>query len=532
LFFQNQFRFFSAEIDSNPHECLFFRIMPHTDPKGTGIYLEPPVRQNPRLLRSPYVLLLGAFTVSRAVYYLLGVRFDAEGLDWYFQFLDPELLRHNLVQSLFYLHMQPPGYNLFAGVVLKLFPHAYAAAFHAVHLAFGAAVTCLLFYLMRRLGVRVRLALIATALFMVSPGVVLFENFILYEYQMMFFLTVSAALLFHFSARRRAVSALGFIACQFWLVMIRNQYHVVYFAFIFAVFLYFTGRPERRVVAGVGSVLLAVVLAVYLKNQILFGQFVSSTYLGMNISALTTYQLTPEEKEAFVSRGAISRASTEMCIGAPLSSYYPFIIMPPKTSIPALDQEVKPSGVVNLNHKGFLEVQKIYTKDALFVLRHHPMAYLRGIAIAWYTYFLPAGDLRDFEHNRSRIEGIERFSDIVFCGQFKYTADKKELRRLKAGGNGLSLVLYTGIFLLIVLPALFIFGVRFLWRGVRRKTLAAPQALMLGFLLFNVFYLTSVSNFFGCFENNRYRFPLDGFFVVLAALALEQVWRRLIRRPI
>jgi hypothetical protein len=504
--------------------------MPPTNPKGTGMSLESPVRQNQGLLRSPYLLLVGAFTVSRIVYYLLGVRFDASGLGWYFQFLDPELLRHNLVQSLFYMHNQPPGYNLFAGVVLKLFPYAYASAFHAVNLAFGAAVTCLLFYLMRCLGVSERLALVTTALFMVSPGVVLFENFILYEYQMMFFLMVSAALLFHFSARRRAVSAMGFLACQFWLVMLRNQYHVVYFVFIFAVLLFFTGRTERRIVAATGSVLCAIILALYLKNQILFGQFVSSTYLGMNISALTTYQLTPAEKEAFVSKGEISRASTDMCIGAPLSQYYPFITLPPKTSIPVLDQELKRSGVVNFNHKGFLEVQKIYMKDALFVLRHHLIAYLRGIAISWFTYFLPAGDLRDFEHNRSCIEGIERFSDIVFCGQFKYTADKKELRRLKAGGNSMSLVLYTGVFLLIVIPALFIFGVLFLGRGIRRKTLAMPQALMLGFLIFNVFYLTSVSNFFGCFENNRYRFPLDGFFVVLAALALEQTWRRLIPR--
>jgi len=281
----------------------------------------------------------------------------------------------------------------------------------------------------------------------------------------------------------------------------------------------------------VGSILLAVVLAIYFKNQILFGHFVSSTYLGMNISALTTFQLTPEEKAIFVSQGSISRASTDACIGAPLSAYRPYITMPVKTSIPALDQESKPSGVVNLNHKGFLEVQKIYTKDALFILRHYPIAYIRGIAISWFTYFLPPGDLRDFELNRSHIRGIERFFDIVFCGQFKYTSDKKALRQLKGAGNGRSLVLYTGIFLIIGLPALLIFGVWFMYHGIRRRTLDIPQVLLLGFLLFNIFYLTMVSNFLGCFENNRYRFPLDGFYVVLAALAIDTIRKRLIRPP-
>jgi hypothetical protein len=133
----------------------------------------------PRQGRAWYALLLLIFTASRIIYYLLGVRFDARGLTWFFQFIDPELLRHNLLQSLFYLHMQPPGYNLFLGIVLKFFSQHEAAAFHTVHLVFGAAITCMLFYLMKNLGIRAWIAFAAAALFMVSPGVVLFENFIL-----------------------------------------------------------------------------------------------------------------------------------------------------------------------------------------------------------------------------------------------------------------------------------------------------------------------------------------------------------------
>jgi hypothetical protein len=500
---------------------------------GTGKNKEIPARRGWRKRReSPYLLLLFIVTASRAVYYLLGVRFDASGLDWFFQFLDPELLRHHLLQSLLYLHIQPPGYNLFAGIVLKLFPHAYATAFHAVHLVFGAVQICLLFYLMRCFRVGARLAFLVTGLFAISPGVVLFENFILYEYQMMFFLIVSAAFLFNFLVYHRTGSAIGFLLCQFWLVLVRNQYHLVYFAAIFIMLLFLATKQNRRLIALVGSTLLALVLSLYIKNQILFGQFVSSTYLGMNISTLTTAQLTPHEKAMFVSLGAISRASAETCIGAPLSSYYPYITMPSKTSVPALDQELKHSGVVNLNHKGFLEVQKIYSRDGLFILRHYPKAYLRGIAISWFTYFLPPGDLRDLGNNRSHIQGVERFFDIVFCGQFKYSEDKKVLRQLKAAGNGASLLLYTGIFLILVLPSLFMFGGCFLYQGIRRKTLPAPQAVVLGFMLFNIFYITAISNFFGCFENNRYRFPLDGFFVVLAGLALERIGRKFIHRSI
>jgi hypothetical protein len=482
-----------------------------------------------RLLRSPYALLLLIFIASRAAYYQLGVRFDARGVDWFSQFLDPELLRHHLLQSLFYLHQQPPGYNLFLGVVLKLFPTTYGAAFHAIHLVFGAVIACFLFHLMRCLGVGVRLAFTATVLFIVYPGFVLRENFILYEYQMLFLLMGSAVFLFHFFERRSAASAIGFLVCQFWLVMVRNYFHMVYFAAIFVLLLYFT-RHNRRLVAGVGSILVAVILGIYLKNFVVFGQFTSSTWLGMNMGFIT-YQLNPQERQFFASQGKLSRISTEMNLGVPLSAYRPYITMPAKTSIPALDQETKPSGSINYNHLGFLEVGKIYMKDGLFIIRHYPKVYVRSVVIAWFAYFLPTGDFSFFDLNLPRIRGIERFFDIVFFGQFKQ-ASGKELRQLHAQGTGLLLVMYTGIFLLIGLPALVIFGTWFLYRGVRKRTLDTPQGVLLGFMLYNIAYITAVVNFLSTFENNRYRFPLDGYFVVIAALALDQIRRKFIRRAL
>ena len=36
------------------------------------------------------------------------------------QYLDPLLLKSDLLKSLFYLHSQPPIFNLFLGIVLKL----------------------------------------------------------------------------------------------------------------------------------------------------------------------------------------------------------------------------------------------------------------------------------------------------------------------------------------------------------------------------------------------------------------------------
>ena len=65
------------------------------------------------------------FALSRLGYYLAGVRFDARPILHYYQFVDPQLLKHRLIESMYYLHVQPLGLNIYTGIALKLFPQSY-----------------------------------------------------------------------------------------------------------------------------------------------------------------------------------------------------------------------------------------------------------------------------------------------------------------------------------------------------------------------------------------------------------------------
>jgi len=72
----------------------------------------------------PLLFLLGVFALSRAVYYLMGVRFNSELFPPFWHSVDVNFLVNDLWNSLFYLHTQPPFLNGFVGVVYKLFPKA------------------------------------------------------------------------------------------------------------------------------------------------------------------------------------------------------------------------------------------------------------------------------------------------------------------------------------------------------------------------------------------------------------------------
>jgi hypothetical protein len=482
--------------------------------------------------RTLYALLAMAFAVSRLGYYLLGVRFDARPVLHYYQFVDPELLKHRLFESLFYLHIQPPGWNLYTGAVLKVFPISYPAVFHFIYLLLGLGICWSTYYLMRMCGVSRWLALTLVTWFIVSPGVVLFENYMLYEYLVSFLLLVAAVALVRFARDARTVSVVLFFAALFGLVLVRNFFHLVYFASILAA-LAFLSRMRRRGVLLCGALPLLAILGLYAKNWALFGSFSGSTWMGMTMDTITAHQLTSEEARDFASRGVISPASL-LDVGSPIDLYRPYIEIPAHTGIPVLDDCVTSTGAANFNCLAFLQVQRIYTRDGLTLLRNYPVVYLRSIETAWFTYFLPAGDFPFFDLNRPKIHAIDRFWNVVFFGQFKEASNRKELRRLAARGARLSLALYTGVFLMIGLPALWLWGVYYLVTGVRGKTLDPPVAMLIGFLLLNIAYVTAIANSLSSFENNRYRFPLDAFYVVLLGVALTKVppqlalgwWRR------
>lgn len=63
--------------------------------------------------------LSAVFVAFRLWFAHAGGSYIASPLDSAKQFLDPTLLQHDLLSSLWYLHSQPPLFNLFLGLVLK-----------------------------------------------------------------------------------------------------------------------------------------------------------------------------------------------------------------------------------------------------------------------------------------------------------------------------------------------------------------------------------------------------------------------------
>ena len=136
--------------------------------------------------------VISIFLVSRTVVWLLGLEFEATTLGWFWQYIDVDLLKNNLVQSLFYLHSQPRGFNLFLGGVLKLFPTQAVLAFSTIYFVCGLILSISLFLLMCKVGISVILSVFLMCLFLINPSTTLFENWLFYTYPVVTLLCLSA----------------------------------------------------------------------------------------------------------------------------------------------------------------------------------------------------------------------------------------------------------------------------------------------------------------------------------------------------
>ncbi|HYL78120.1 MAG TPA: hypothetical protein VEU96_28150 [Bryobacteraceae bacterium] len=477
--------------------------------------------------RKPELIVLAGYLVTRVAYYYAGIRFQAFPIREYWQFIDVRLMRFDLLRSLWYLHMQPPGFNLIIGLIVKLFPREYPVVCQLLYLGAGIGITLGLMNLMRRFRIPDSLRVILVLLFICNPGVVFYENFVIYEYLVLFLLVVAAILLFRFIETPTLGRSAAFFGSLLALVMLRNQFHLIWLCAITLGLLWLAPRLRRQTLIGAAPC-LAIVLALYVKNWILFGQFTSSTWIGMTTAVVTSYHLRPDEADALVASGAVSRL-VRIPPFAPMKAYEGLIEMPGRVGIEVLDNAETSDGHPNYNALAYLRLHQLYLHQSWEVLRRYPITYARSFAIAWYAYFLPDSDLHSFDSMRNQVQSFDRWYSMAVFGQFRHASSRKDLRAMRDAGQRFSLVLYTGTFLIGLLPLLFVWGTRRLIARKWRTKRPGAQELTLGFMLFNILFVTLLSNTLSTFENNRYRFPLEGYYICLAgalATGIVQRWRK------
>jgi len=433
----------------------------------------------------------------------MGVRFDSVLLYCGWQFLDIDLLRNHLAQSILNLHSQPPLANLFLASVLKCFPNHADRVFHLAHMAFGLLMGLSMFALMERLNVSRMLSLVLSAVFIISPGTVLYENLLLYTYPMASLLTVSAVVLFLWmkqGSARYGVIFFGFLAV---IILTRSLFQIVWPVLACAVLIW-CGRIRLRSVVLVALVPMMMVLAWQAKNYHRFGVFVSSSWLGLNLTRNTVERLPPEETATLVGEGRLSPLA-QIPAFSDFEYYRLFVPASEKTNIPALDRETKmpPCFGPNLNHIGYIAVSGKRLDDAVSMIRSNPYWFAGNVLDALKIYFKPA---------------IECLSDLE---------NAKRLWFLEYWFRALGLPdrhMMKPAWPIVIWYALVVgYGLVITTRGVFRKPHDIAFHTTIAFMWITIVYVTAVTNLTEIWENNRVRFMIDPYAWVIFGVFAQHV---------
>jgi hypothetical protein len=456
--------------------------------------------------RRLYFAISSIYVLTRGLLFGLGLRYYVD-YGWQ-HFHDVGLLRERLWESLLYTHAFTPFINLLAGVVMKISESHATAIYHALFLVLGCTFVNALGHVLVGLGLGRRAVLSVVTFFSLTPAFVFFENLLHYEFITAALVALSAAL---FLEALRTPSfwrwSWFFLVCAL-ITFVRTSFHLVWMLAILGLALAFQRERWRSILVAV-LVPLALASSLYVKNQIMFGFFGTSSNFGSNMAYTTIRKLKKQELAQWIADGKISPVSGVNVYAGP-EAYARWIHVEDKRGVPVLDEMQKANGQANYNHWSYAEVSKLRLADSRYYLKHRFGTYLLTVARNYVTYFRPISDwhpsrkLGPHVGHRKVLGGWEALYNTV-------------MHRFPVQPFGL----YLGL-----LPLFFwatLRAVRTLWRA--RLADHLPEKLVV-FMAANWIYVPLLSCMVTTAELQRYRLIVEGFMWLVCLSPLAQRYTR------
>ncbi len=470
------------------------------------------------------VVLIG-YGLSRVFYAGLGVAPDLTTLPYFWQYLDLDLLRHDLWRSVFYDHAQPPLFNLWLGMHLKLADGLGVDPSRVFQLSVwcvGAAMHVGVFGLACRLGASRAAGVIVAVLWAFSPASVLYEHWVFYS------APIATLLLGVFVFGHRALSTarrrdyIYCFLCAAGVLLGRSLFHLVWMLAIVLTVVAFSRLRRRAIVCALVPFLLAT--SVYAKNLALYDHPVSSTWLGMSFAKLAVIEAPTALKRRLRAEGRLSALSSI----PPFAElrYYPA----PWREVPegtpdhrSVRESMRSTGHPNYHHAAYIPIADAYMSDARTLLDVYPHTYLNNLRTSAQIFWKSTARNSFLEANRLKLEPIDRAYDALWGVPSALGTDEMRARWAHKSSTDVA----WGWLLAVILVSLW--GTRLVF--TRRRANAALRgtvALVLGTLL----YVLTVSTLVEVGENNRFRFLIEPACLALVAAGWSTWTRRLSRhRP-
>jgi hypothetical protein len=461
---------------------------------------------------TPLLAVVSAFITSRILYDQAGIHFLGDTYLRYWQFIDTHLLQKDLWRSIFYLHSQPPLMNLITGMVLQGFPETHAKVFHLLYYISGLILAVSIYGLGLCMRLPAWLSATFAVFFVISPATVIYEHWLMYAHPLATILTLAGMALYQFADSGRSFWGIIFFFLLAIMALTWSLFHITWFLGTMLILLPFMAARKKMILAALIPTLL--VTGWYAKNLWYVGEFTSSTWLGMNLSKIITFRTPEKERKLLVRSGQLS----EFALIPPFRNptvYLELLADTPATGIPILDEAQTTVGSRNHHHLVYVKASEHYLRDALYLALLWPRYYARSLLQAVYIYFHSGSDFDLTTANRDQILTLDTWWNRLFYGQWQ--SNETSIDR-----NIHISAVHVGWWIVVSFLSTIIGSARFLWR--QRGQPVTPRTLLVVFMMFNILFLSIAGNTLDIGENNRFRFVIDPFLMVLFTFVLHHTF--------
>ena len=449
------------------------------------------------------MIIIALFILSRTLALFAGLHLNPWPLYAYWQYLDVDTLKNHLLNGLWYDHAQPPAFNLLLGFILKIGGDHSTLLFAVLLKGISLVNTLLIFSILRKIIVAPYIPLIISVIYLLSPATLVFECEIFYTTTVSFLLLVTVYFLIKFTTSGKTWHAFMIFFSLTLLCLTRSIYHIIWLFVISAFILfYFRKSPFSRKLLPPSLLAIILVGTWYIKNQIIFGKFTASTWVGMNMARDVFHDDAIRDSSRIEAYEPFSR----------IGVYRKFLDPAFEDSYKGLNDldllmEMKNDSFINETEVSYIQVSDLYQKASMQYIRNHPAAYAQNVFQSSILYFTPATVYSLAADQAARIKTY----DLLYSFNLTHFAKGKQQRRILLTISALpKLALYILVFFSLI---------RYVWQN-RSLT---PWNL---FIIFTIAFVFGLGSLFEHYENMRFRFETEPLFLILAAQVFSRWYTR------
>ncbi len=470
-----------------------------------------------QMVRHATLVVVAVFAITRLAAFLIGVRLTIVSGWW--QLFDLRQLRRHLFTSLFYLHAQPPLFNLVMGVLVhfrgNVQPHLASLAM----LVLGLTIVLSTLFLTEELTGSRAAGLLVALLLTADPTLLLYEDMYFYTYATTAGTVVAALALIKFWRRDNWWWALLYCLALAFVILANSSFQLPWMLLALAPIVW-RSRSRWRMGVAVLAIPLALVGFWYGKNLALFGTYSTSSWLGMNLARPTLNLLTPVERSAMVNSHELPSIALQVPFD-PVNLYVPsYQSAHQPTGQHILDSTTRDQHAYpNYNNINYVAISQDFLHADLDYIRARPLTYLTSVSKAVRIFVVPGDQYQWVAPNRALLgPWVTWFDRIILLQPVQNNAATFTNAAIGGQAPAPLTISYTETALLL----LTLFGIPpLIWR--RRLTAAARVTL--GFLWLTTTYLFLVSSLLELGENNRFAVDIGPLPALGAIMVVGSYWR-------